>query len=162
MKERNEIWKIIGFSVEAEKDAKERIRESLTRLTKFATPREDSFDTSVLVAKMIELFEHNSTSFYSLFHKVFCGDTDLRTVEGMESMASFLGNFIDDAEYKLVNEPNQYGSQCPMLTYEIQFANDDDEKIFIPELIKIIDEVIEDCERWDLQVKRFSDRVKKD
>ena len=138
----------------AQIDAKSRIDNAYKHLLDLSVPRDDAFDLSTLMEKMFELFHCNDTTFYSLFHRVLHGGTDLNTIDGLEALASFLGNFIDDAYFKIVKETNEYGSTNPILTWHIVYANDDDTSIGIEDLEGIINDVMTASQEWAKQCEK--------
>jgi hypothetical protein len=108
---------------------------------------------------MFELYKVNSTTFYSLFEKVMSGCTRLETLEGLEEMRSFVGNFFDDSYVKLVVDENRTykhpldGKEIkmeinPMLDWHFEWANDSEDCLSTKELIDVMRQVYESDYKW--------------
>lgn len=113
-----------------------------------------------LTNKMFELWELCSTDFYGAFHTVTCGG-ELDMLEGVEGFISFVGNFFDDATYKLSyqlsdivkdmvdrrceflkQEPKYPSPEEDMRGWSVQYANDDEHSLTEAELVEFIDKLI--------------------
>jgi len=131
------------------------------RLQKLDTDIKDLFNNHyILTKKMIDLFDFCSTSYYSAFHKVTDGG-ELNTINGCEGLVSFIGNFYDDASYKLVyrihptskymveqkreilNQEIQYPDpEDDIMGWSIGYADDNDNQLTENGLIEFIDKII--------------------
>jgi hypothetical protein len=118
-------------------------------------------DYQKVIGWIFELYKVNSTTFYSLFKNVMYGQTDLSTLEGLEEMRSFVGNFFDDSFVKLVVDKNQtYPSSDgpkslpsnPLLEWHLKWTQDE-KCLSVQELIDIMQQVYQADYEW---CKQFS------
>lgn len=116
-------------------------------------------DYQEVMGWMFELFKVNSTTFYSLFKDVLSGATDLETLEGLEEMRFFVGNFFDDAYVKLVVDDNrEYDHPIkgkiqmeidPVHDWHLEWGGYDDEKtLTTEELIQVMRDVYQADYEW--------------
>lgn len=80
-----------------------------------------------LVNKMLELWQMCDTSYYGLFCHVTHGG-GLRTLGEVEGFLSFIGNFYDDASYRLVYklsdmEKSMIESRCKVLGKKVEYPD---------------------------------------
>jgi len=111
-------------------DFTQRLTDAVDRYFRF---KEDPFTKDIV--SLVE--EMNPTDFWSVFRNV---GGDLRSLEGIEGFNSFLGNFIDDSYFHLVEDKEhtqliQQGMEYmqeytpvpeEMKTYFIAYYNGDD------------------------------------
>lgn len=119
-----------------------------------------------VIGWMFELHKVNATTFYSLFNKVMF-DTNLNTLEGLECMRSFVGNFFDDSGVVLdVDENREYPTPNgtkqmpidPMFDWHIVWASEDKVWLSIQELINIMKKVYQADYDWCKECnKRFGE-----
>ena len=114
-------------------------------------------DYQAVIGWMFELYNVNNTTFYSLFNKVMYKGTNLKTIEGLESMRSFVGNFFDDSVVKLaVDENRTYPTPNgpkqmeidPVFDWHLEWAHDGDECLSTQQLIDIMQQVYEANYKW--------------
>lgn len=116
-------------------------------------------DYQEVIGWMFELYKVNSTTFYSLFDKVMSGCTSLETLEGLEEMDSFVGNFFDDSYVKLVIDKNRtYKNPVtgkekemeinPAMDWHLEWANDNEKTLTTKELIEVMRQVYEADYKW--------------
>jgi hypothetical protein len=92
------------------------------------------------------------------------GQTDLSTLEGLEKMCSFVGNFFDDSFIKLVVDKNKtYPSPNgpkslpinPILDWHLEWTKGDEKCLSVQELIDVMKEVYQADYEW---CKQFGNR----
>lgn len=164
-----------GLKKEAKKNFDERFKKvSYEFLEDLFGEKPYDKDCQAVIGWMFELYKVNSTTFYTLFKKVMYGRTNLETLEGLEEMRSFVGNFFDDSCVKLVvNENRTYESPItekevkmpisPAFDWHLEWAHDDEETLSTKELIEVMRRVYEgdyewckklnDCSRGDSSTK---------
>lgn len=107
MTKRFPIGILYGFAVEARNNFETRLEKvSKTYLGYLEAPSRagDRFDVRELAEELIKMTELER---YVLLHRVIHDVTGSSSLEGMEALTSFIGNYmLDDSTCKVVKEPN--------------------------------------------------------